>query len=180
MAPHALQVLFSPEHGFFVWTPLAALGIAGLVLMATRAVPAGDRRRVAVCMLLMAALQIYVSGSVESWTVAGGFGQRRFVALTALLVIGTAALLAFPRRVVARRAVAAAIVVAVYWNVALTVEFAVGLMDRQKMSPRQNAYDAFVTLPTELPSLAYRYLFNRSSFYRPNTTGPDGAPPVSR
>ena len=32
----------------------------------------------------MVAVQIYVSGSVESWTVAGAFGQRRFVALTIL------------------------------------------------------------------------------------------------
>ena len=31
MAPHALQVLFSPEHGFFVWTPLALVALAGLV-----------------------------------------------------------------------------------------------------------------------------------------------------
>ena len=36
----------------------------------------------------MVALQVYVGGSVESWTVAGAFGQRRFVALTVLLVIG--------------------------------------------------------------------------------------------
>jgi hypothetical protein len=48
----------------------------------------------------------------------------------------------------------------------LSVEFAVGLMDRQRLSPRQNAYDAFVTLPMQLPSLASRYLFDRSSFYR--------------
>ncbi len=33
-----------------------------------RAVPAGDGR-----------VQVYVAGSVESWTVAGAFGQRRFV-----------------------------------------------------------------------------------------------------
>ena len=38
-------------------------------------------RRIGWCALLMVALQIYVSGSVESWTVAGAFGQRRFVAL---------------------------------------------------------------------------------------------------
>ena len=31
-APHALQVLASPEHGFFLWTPLARslCGCAGL------------------------------------------------------------------------------------------------------------------------------------------------------
>ncbi len=31
-APHALEVLFSPAHGFFFWTPLAVLAIAGLVV----------------------------------------------------------------------------------------------------------------------------------------------------
>ena len=40
----------------------------------------------------MVASQVYVAGSVESWTVAGAFGQRRFVNLTIILVIGLAAL----------------------------------------------------------------------------------------
>ena len=29
-SPHAFQILLSPEHGFFFWTPLAVLAIAGL------------------------------------------------------------------------------------------------------------------------------------------------------
>jgi hypothetical protein len=175
-------VLFSPEHGFFIWTPLALLAIAGLVWMlahrgaeaprneeATRSapLPPRGRRRVAICMLVMVIFQVYVGGSVESWTVAGGFGQRRFVALTVLLVIGLAALYeGGARNMSVRRMLVSLTLLAVYWNIALSVEFAVGLMDRQRLSPRQNAYDAFVTLPMQLPSLAYRYLFDRSSFYR--------------
>jgi hypothetical protein len=163
-APHALQVLASPEHGFFVWTPLAAVALGGLIWMIL-----GRRRRIAVCMLLMYASQVYVSGSVESWTVAGGYGQRRFVALTSLLVIGLAALQEGGRRVAARRTVAVLTVIAIYWNIALIAEFGTGLMDRQRLSPAHNAYDAFVTLPREAPSLVYRYLFDRSSFYRPHS-----------
>ena len=171
--PHALQVLFSPAHGFFAWTPLALIAIAGLaamILPRTRGVrpQAEDRRRVALVMLLMVALQVYIGGSVESWTVAGGYGQRRFIALTALLIVGLAAadsaLRASSRP--ARRAFVAGCLVAVYWNLALIAEFAVGLMDRQRLEPRANAYHAFVTLPREAPSLAYRYLFDRSSFYQ--------------
>ena len=163
MSPHALQVLLSPEHGLFFWTPVAVLGVAGLIVMASFP----DRRRVAGCMLLMVALQVYVGGSVESWTVAGAFGQRRFVALTALLIVGLAAAaarLASAPAAVRRCAVAIALV-AVYWNVALSAEFAIGVMDRQRLQPAKNAYDAFVTVPMEAPSLAYRYLFNRRSFY---------------
>jgi hypothetical protein len=166
--PHVLQVLFSPEHGFFVWTPIAMLAIAGLVMMTARAgSTAPDHPQVGLCLLLMIALQVYVGGSVESWTVAGGYGQRRFVALTAILVIGFAALGDGIRSRAGRRALAAVTVLAVYWNLALIAEFATGLMDRQRLEPARNAYDAVVTLPARVPDLAYRYLFDRRSFYAP-------------
>jgi hypothetical protein len=162
-APHALSVLVSPEHGFFIWTPLAAIAIVGLILLAVRGAP--TTRRVAVCMLVMIGLQVYVSGSVESWTVAGAFGQRRFVALTIVLTIGLAAMIA----VVGSRwrgPMGIVLALCVWWNLALIVEFGTGLMNRQRLEPRRNAYDAFVTLPRMLPSLAYRYLFDRESFYQ--------------
>jgi hypothetical protein len=175
-APHALQVLFSPEHGFFVWTPLALIALAGIVLLVCSpgapadSVASASRRKkqVGICLLLMLALQIYIGGSVESWTVAGAFGQRRFIALTCAMVIGYAAadagVRAWSRN--ARRAFAAITVLAVYWNLALIAEFAIGLMDRQRLEPARNAYDALVTLPRMAPSLAYRYLFERPSFYK--------------
>ena len=161
-APHALQVLLSPEHGFFIWTPLAALGVVGLLVLVRTA---HTGMAVPLSLLLMFLLQVYISGSVDSWTVAGGFGQRRFVALTTVLVIGVSALATRTRM---RKAWLAAIVLCAYWNLALTAEFATGLMDRQKLEPVKNAYAAFVTLPPMAPALAYRYLFDRQSFYRAN------------
>jgi len=170
-APHGLQVLASPHHGFFFWTPLAVLAIAGLCLL--------KDRLIAACLLMMAASQVYVAGSVESWTVAGAFGQRRFVCLTALLVIGLAALWG---RVADRANVASVqirspfwksnrpvyavlIALCVWWNIALMAQFATRLMDRQRLEPARNAYHAFVTLPLEAHSLAWRYLTQRASFY---------------
>ena len=44
-------------------------------------------------------------------------------------------------------------------------QFATRLMDRQRLEPARNAYHAFVTLPLAGPSLAYRYLTDRGSFY---------------
>jgi len=118
-------------------------------------------------MLLMVALQVYVSGAVESWTVAGAFGQRRFVSVTVLLVIGLAALReAIPARA-PRMLLHVAVGVAIWWNVALMAAFATRMMDRQRLEPRRNAYDAFVTLPRLAPALIYKYLADRSSFYNP-------------
>jgi hypothetical protein len=167
-SPHGLEVLFSPEHGFFVWTPLAVLALAGFALLARS--PQVDRRRIALCSLLMVGAQAYISGAVESWTVAGAFGQRRFVCLTILLTIGLAALLSTPSRI-ARRIAGGVVAICVWWNIALVAEFGIGLMNRQKLEPGQNAYDAFVTLPRMAPDLAWRYLFDRGSFYRPPAPG---------
>ena len=171
-APHALGVVASPEHGFFIWTPLAVLAISGLVLMITAArrvnvgVASADVRRIGACMLLMVALQVYIGGSVESWTVAGAFGQRRFVALTLLLVVGLAALWQALPAGAPHAAAGVVAALAVWWNLALIAEFATGLMDRQRLEPKRNAYHAFVTLPRMAPQLAWRYLVQRDSFYR--------------
>jgi hypothetical protein len=176
-SPHALQVLVDPEHGFLFWTPLALLGIAGLILIAVAprrvfqaSTPATirDARQVGSCMLLMVATQVYVSGAVESWTVAGAFGQRRFVAVTIFLVVGLAACRrSVDASSVARVAANMVIALCVWWNLALTLEFGTSMMDRQKLELRRNAYDAFVTLPRTAPQLFYRYFTNRSSFYKP-------------
>lgn len=163
-SPHALQVLASPSHGFFFWTPLAIPALAGLCLMAIQRRDA-DRRAIGIALLLMAASQVYVAGSVESWTVAGAFGQRRFVCLTVALVVGLAALLQAGRPPARRVTVLVVIAAMVWWNIALIAQFATRMMDRQRLEPARNAYHAFVTLPVGLPTLAYRYLFDRESFY---------------
>jgi len=111
-------------------------------------------------------LQIYVAGSVESWTVAGAFGQRRFVALTSILVIGLAAILAATTRPRAVRMITFAVLaIACWWNVALIAQFGAGMMNRQRLELPRIAYNTFVVMPRALPDLAWRYLFDRASFY---------------
>ena len=60
-----------------MWTPLALIALAGLLFLPDVASGATRTRQAALCLIVMALLQIYVGGSVESWTVAGAFGQRR-------------------------------------------------------------------------------------------------------
>lgn len=166
-SPHAAKVLFNPHHGFFFWTPLALLATAGLVVLAARH-PDRDRRRIAACALLMFAAQVYISGAVDSWSVAGAFGQRRFVAVTVLLVIGLSALWQHVSitRGALRAAGAVCVATCVWWNVALIALFATRMMDRQRLEPSRNAYAAFVTLPAMAPDLAWRYFTRRESFYQ--------------
>jgi hypothetical protein len=164
-APHALQVLGSPAHGFLIWTPLAVLAVAGLFFLPRLARAAVSARALTIGLLLAVAAQVYVAGSVESWTVAGAFGQRRFVALTAILVVGLAALFAVLRPRTLQVAAAVIVLACIWWNVAVMAQFGAGLMDRQRLEPARLAYNAFVVIPRELPGLAWRYVFDRPSFY---------------
>ncbi len=169
-SPHAASVLVSTKHGFLFWTPLAALAIAGLALVAFgkthRPQWTADHRRIAACALVMLGLEIYVAGAVDSWTVAGAFGQRRFVSATVLLVLGLAALVTTadvrPRRTV----LAVATALCIWWNLGLTIQFGLKLMDRQRLQLGTNAYHTFVTVPKILPGTVYRYFFDRPSLYQ--------------
>ena len=188
LAPHAAGVVASPAHGLVFWTPLALLAVVGLIAglgerLGWRARPSLARRgaapappTIAAALLAVVALQVYVAGSVESWTVAGAFGQRRFVGLTAVFLIGLAALWPVrgdPRWPGAGRraglALAFVFALATWWNLGLMAQFGGGLMDRQRLTLRENAYHTFVTVPLRLPELVYRYVFARSSFFAPRT-----------
>ena len=168
-SPHAVDVVASPSHGLLMWTPLVVLAVAGLALLYARL----DRshRPVAIALAVMAAVQVYIAGSVESWTVAGAFGQRRFVALTVILVVGLAALLTAAggpgasRRWRAAPIVAVAVAAACWWNVGLMAQFGSGMMNRQRLEPARIAYNTFVVMPRVLPDLAWRYFSDRASFY---------------
>jgi hypothetical protein len=169
-SPHGLQVLFDHEHGLFFWTPLAL--VAAVTLLAavlrpprTARLSQPELRWVAVLSLVMIALQAYIAGAVESWTVAGAFGQRRFVSITPVVVLGLAPLFLNGRRPAARRAAVLLVAVCVWWNLGLMAQFGLHTMDRERLTLRANARQSFVELPLRAPRLAWRYLTDRSSFY---------------
>jgi hypothetical protein len=170
-SPHAFGVLWSPEHGLFFWTPLALVAVLGLLWLAAGGVTKGrsDARWIATVALVMFAVQVYVSGSVESWTVAGSFGQRRFVGITPILALGLSAWVVSIRAAGGRAPGMAAAVVGVllvWWNVGLMAQFGLHLMDRQRLSIRENARMTFTRIPRELPSLALQYMTDRASLFR--------------
>jgi hypothetical protein len=48
------------------------------------------------------------------------------------------------------------------------VQFGLHTMDRQKLTLAENARATFLELPFEAPRIAWRYLTDRSSFYKLN------------
>jgi hypothetical protein len=88
---HVAEVLFSPRHGLFTWTPLWAVAVAGFLLWFRR------DHRLAGLMVLAFALAVAVNASMGDWWGSHGFGQRRFLGLTAVFALGLAEVVAVLR-----------------------------------------------------------------------------------
>jgi hypothetical protein len=160
-SPHFFEVLFDPGHGLYAWTPLLLLATAGLGL-------ALWQRRDAVTALLAVGLllQVWINGALESWTQAGAFGSRRFVAATPLFAWGLAALLAAARSALGRVPVAAALALFVWWNVSLMVQFGLKLMDRQRLEWPRVAWNQLTEVPPRLGRVAVLFFTDRERLVR--------------
>lgn len=162
-SPHALEVLFDPAHGLFAWAPLLLLAAGGLIFAAVRA-----RREDAIPLALLTALlvQVWINGSVESWTQAGAFGSRRFVSATPMLAWGLAALLAVATPRLGRRALAAGLLLFAWWNVSLMVQFGLRLMDRQRLEWPRVAVNQVREVPRHLARSAVLFFTDRERLVR--------------
>ena len=86
-SPAFLKVLFSADHGLFSWTPILLLAVLGLFVLPPQNRIVG---RLAIIGAFLA--YGYVIGCYQDWDGISSFGNRFFVCLTCIFVLGLAAL----------------------------------------------------------------------------------------
>jgi hypothetical protein len=165
-SPYFLAVLFSAEHGLFSWTPVLLLATAGLFILKWREPRVGTP-------LLSAALAFYVFiACYPDWAGISSFGNRFFVSLTPLFVLGLSVLLARtamlfrgPRAAIA----SASIVLAAFmlWNMAFMFQWGTHLIPpRGPISWSQMIRNQFQVVPRQLAAHLGNYLFHRRDLMR--------------
>jgi hypothetical protein len=92
LAPHPIAVLFSDNHGFFSWTPVAMLAVVGLGQFAF------SHRRFLLPLTGVLVSAGYVNAAVADWWAGEAFGARRFLSLFPLLALGSAVWIGSPPR----------------------------------------------------------------------------------
>jgi hypothetical protein len=151
-SPHFFEVLFSPQHGLFFWSPILLLFLIGGFLL--------FRRDLEVALVLAVGFisQVYISGAVDSWTQAGAFGSRRFIATTTIFAVwgGWFFFLLMPR--IRRIGVAILATLFISWNVSLMIQFGLGIMNRQRIIWSEVMHNHIYVVPPRLASVLSRYL----------------------
>jgi len=160
-SPAFFQVLFSPNHGLYSWTPLLLLSTAGLFLVARRFPQPG-------LSFLAAALCFYLFFTLyPDWAGISSFGNRFFVSLTPLFILGLAAVLdsfsaLFARPRSALLASSALLACFVCWNLGLIYQWGTHLIPaRGPISFRTAAYNQFHGVPRQLATQLRSYLLRR-------------------
>jgi hypothetical protein len=126
-APAFGKVLFSASHGLLVFTPIVLLAFVGFFCLYRL-----DRTIGIMCLSVALAFYALVS-FYPGWSGVYGFGNRYFVSLTPLFVLGLASALAFAARFwrdVKRASLRLVplIVILVIWNLGLIYQWSMHLM----------------------------------------------------
>ena len=165
-SPFFLAVLFSSEHGLFSWTPLLLLATAGLVLFKWREPRVGTP-------LLAAALGFYIFiACYPDWAGISSYGNRFFVSLTPLFVLGLAVFLEraatlFRSQRAALAAASALLACFVLWNAAFMFQWGEHLIPaRGPISWSQMIHNQFFVVPRQLSANLRDYLFHRHDAMR--------------
>jgi hypothetical protein len=165
-SPYFLAVLFSADHGLFFWTPLLLLSVAGLIIFCIRDPRVGGP-------FLAAAVAFYLFiACYPDWDGISSFGNRFFVSLTPLFVIGLAVFLhAFVQLSSSRRAglvvAAAALACFVAWNAGLMFQWGTHLIPaRGPVAWETMADNQFRVVPGRMARKFSAYLFHRRQLMR--------------
>jgi MFS family permease len=161
-SPAILKVPFSADHGLFSWTPILIASVVGLSLL--------WRYDHALSMLSIAAFFVflYTIGCYADWDGLSSFGNRFFISLNPLFVVGLAALFdSLARAWQPRRAsvvAGGATAVLVLWNLGMIFQWGMHLIPpRGPISWRAAAYNQVAVVPERAVSAIDMYLTRRSN-----------------
>ncbi len=160
-SPFFIAVLFSSNHGLFAWTPLLLLSSTGLFLF-WRSQP-----RIGVAFVAAALAFYFLIACYPDWAGISSFGNRFFISLTILFILGLAIMLDRIARLFRKPSAAmasAAFVLAcfVLWNLAFLFQWGAHLIPaRGPISWNEMIHNQFFVVPRQISADLQHYLFRR-------------------
>lgn len=161
-SPALWSVLWSSDHGLLSWTPVLILALVGLWMF--RRVDRSFANKLIVC---CGAFYLLIA-FYPDWDGLSSFGNRFFVSLTPIFVLGLAAFFDWLARVWnVRRAFAlsgALTALLILWNFGMMYQWGMHLIPvRGPISWREAAYNQFAVVPSHAARDVRRYVLRRSS-----------------
>ena len=162
-SPVFFKVLFSSNHGLLAWTPILFFSIAGLFIFWR-----WQRRAGTPFLAAFLAFYLFIS-CYPDWAGISSYGNRFFVSLTPLFILGLAVFLdrlaqLFRSHRAALAAASALLALFTLWNVGLMFQWGSHLIPaRGPVSFSEIVHNQFFVVPRQLSADLQRYLFKRKA-----------------
>jgi hypothetical protein len=160
-SPVLLKVLFSSDHGMFSWTPILILATVGLFFLMKR-----DALLGAGSLLAFLAFYYFIA-SYPDWDGLSSFGNRFFVSLTPIFILGLAALLSSFSSWLGKTTHALAVACPVLalliaWNAGFIFQWGTHMVPaRGEISWREMVSNQFAAVPLRLEHSVETYFLHR-------------------
>jgi hypothetical protein len=159
-SPALLKVCFSSEHGLFSWTPIVALAVAGMILLRQHDQILG------LYSIGCFAAYLYVIGCYQDWHGLASFGNRFFVSLIVLFVLGLSSFFDWLARAWNEKRtgvlVPTATAALILWNLGLIFQWGMHLIPaRGPISWRDTAYNQVEVVPVLATRTLNSYFLRR-------------------
>jgi hypothetical protein len=160
-SPAFFRASFSADHGLFSWTPILILAVTGLFILRRR------ERTLAWYLITLFAAYLYAIGCYQNWDGLSSFGNRFFVPLTSVFVLGLAVFFdGLERAWNEQRALivsVSATAIFILWNMGLIFQWGTHLIPaRGPISWRDAVYNQFAVVPADASQAVKNYLTHRS------------------
>jgi hypothetical protein len=164
--PALWQPLLSSNHGLLSWTPIVFPSLVGLLLLRRY-----DRELATYSLATFVSMYCIVACHPD-WHGISSFGNRFFISLTPLFIVGLAVFLqeisrSFNGARVAVSTGALAISALILWNLAFIFQWGTGLVPHVgPISWRQMAYNQVMVVPARLAGALQAYFTDRSEMMK--------------
>src|SRR5579875_30516 len=178
-SPAFWPVLFSSKHGIFVCTPILLLAVLGLIAL-TRI----DKRIGVTCAAMTAAFYLLIS-VYPWWYGMVSFGNRFFISLTPVFVVGLAAGLSWVARLwpdgkIAARRLVPVTVLLIAWNLGLLYQYSTFMFFPDgvgQVSWSEVLYNQLRVVPVQIVhDIAATFTADRNPGAEPAVQGASNAP----
>ena len=160
-SPHLGSALFSSDHGLLSWTPILILAVAGLFLLLKR------DRRLAAYFITVFVVFCYLIGGDPNWDGLSSYGNRFFISLTPLFVLGLAVMFSELASLLKSNRTTLAVAgsltgIFILWNFGLIFQWGMHMIPvRGPISWGQMAHNQVAVVPARVVSELEIYLGNR-------------------
>lgn len=165
-SPAFFSVFFSSNHGLLSWTPVILFSILGLFVFLRRQPRVG-----ASFLASFLAFYLFIT-CYPDWAGISSYGNRFFISLTSLFILGLAVFLeratqSFRSRRAALAAACLPLALLVLWNGGLMFQWGAHLIPaRGPVSFSEIIHNQFFVVPRQLSSLLHEYLFERKALMK--------------